>query len=146
MMEACPARKNVVSWSLVMIVSKSHLSPPVAQWLRVILLLGILTSPVLADWRLLSPFDQRQARPPKKVDGGTPIKTGDRWPNEQKFRWVIGDLEIPELVGKEPASGKTVGLQINGGDGGEVFIGDELQTRFDNDHPGLVVVAEKAVP
>ncbi|PYI83245.1 MAG: hypothetical protein DME26_15380, partial [Verrucomicrobia bacterium] len=78
--------------------------------------------------------------------GGTPIKPGDGWPTDQKFRWLIGDLEIPELIGKEPASGKVVGLQINCGDGGEVFIDEQLQTRFDNDHPALVIVAEKAVP
>jgi len=90
--------------------------------------------------------EQRQSHPPKDAAAGTPIKLGDRWPDERKFRWLIGDLQIPEIIGKESVAGKTVGLQINGGDGGEVFVDDKLQSRFDNDHPGLVVVSDHAVP
>lgn len=116
-------------------------------WLLVALLMAALSpASALADWRVLSAGDQRQTRPPKDASGGTPIKPGDRWPTDQKFRWLIGDLEIPETIGKEASSGKAVGLQLNCGDGGEVFLSDQIQTRFDNDHPALVLVAPKAVP
>ncbi|MDB6030273.1 MAG: Beta-xylosidase [Verrucomicrobiales bacterium] len=116
--------------------------------LRCVLLLTLLALPFssFADWRVASTHDQRQTRPPKNAGAGTAIKPGDRWPTDQKFRWLIGDLQIPETIGKEPSAGKTVGLQISCGDGGEIFIGDQVQCRFDNDHPGLVVVAEKAEP
>jgi len=100
----------------------------------------------VADWRVLLAGDQRQSRPPKSLNGGTAIKPGDKWPTDQKFRWLIGDLEIPEIIGKEASAGKTVGLQINCGDGGEVWIGDQVQTRFDNDHPALVILTNNAVP
>lgn len=89
--------------------------------------------------------DQRQSRPPKNISSATPIKPGDRWPTDNKFRWLVGELEIPALVGKESPDGKIVGLQINCGDGGEVWMGDELQCRFDNDHPALVIVATNGV-
>lgn len=106
----------------------------------------ILPHRAIADWRIVSTHDQRQSRPPKNPGAGTPIKPGDRWPTDQKFRWLLGDLRIPESIGKESSAGKSVGLQINCGDGGEVFVGDQLQTRYDNDHPALVLVSEKAEP
>src|SRR5437879_3524933 len=87
--------------------------------------LAAASFPVQADWRVLSPHEQRQPHPPNNFSGGTPIQPGDHWPTDQKFRWLIGDLQVPETIDKEPANGKTVGLQINCGDGGEVFLGDE---------------------
>jgi hypothetical protein len=110
----------------------------------IFLILMLLSSSAFADWRIASVHDQRQARPPKNAATGTAIKPGDRWPTDQKFRWLIGDLEIPETIGKEKSSGKIVGMQINCGDGGEVWTGDQLQTRFDNDHPALVILSEQA--
>src|SRR5690349_13527067 len=85
-----------------------------------------------ADWQVITAGDQRQTKPPKTISNSTPIKPGDRWPTDNKFRWLIGELEIPETIGKESSAGKILGLQINCGDGGEVWIGDELQCRFDN--------------
>jgi len=105
-----------------------------------------LASNAFADWQFLTAGDQRQSRPPKKISNATPIKPGDRWPTDNKFRWLIGELEIPEMIGREASTGKVVGLQINVGDGGEVWIGDELQCRFDNDHPALVIVSTNATP
>lgn len=101
---------------------------------------------VRADWQVMTAGDQRQSKPPKKISNATPIKPGDRWPTDNKFRWLIGDLEIPEMVGKESPAGKIAGLQISVGDGGEVWVGDELQCRFDNDHPALVILATNATP
>src|SRR5579885_2945804 len=37
-------------------------------------------------------------------------------------------------------------MQINGGDGGEVWVNGGLQARYDNDHPALAVLAEQAAP
>jgi len=116
------------------------------QWLALAFLIAAVEWSASAEWRVLPAGDQRQPRPPHNPSGGAAIKPGDRWPTDQKFRWLIGELEIPAVIGKEPANGKVVGLQINCGDGGEVFIGDQLQARFDNDHPALVIVADPAVP
>ena len=111
--------------------------------------LGILITAATsapAQWRVLSPGDQRQSQPPKNFSEGTPIKLGDPCPNDQKFRWLVAELEIPATIGNESTAGKIVGLQINCGDGGEVYVNDVLQARFDNDHPALVVVSEQAAP
>lgn len=99
-----------------------------------------------ADWRVFPAGDQRQTRPPTEPSGGTPIQPGDPWPTDAKFRWLIGRVEIPATIDKEPTTGRAVGLRINCGDGGEVFVGGELQARFDNDHPALVILADSAVP
>src|SRR5882762_9286679 len=70
--------------------------------LTLLILLSLLsTRSGFAEWRVFTAGDQRQARPPKNPTGGTAIKPGDRWPTDQKFRWLIGDLEIPGTIGKE---------------------------------------------
>jgi len=110
---------------------------------------AILLSTVFAasaQWRVLSPSDQRQTQPPKSFSEGTAIKLGDACPEDQKFRWLVAELEIPATINNEPTAGKVVGLQINCGDGGEVYVNDVLQGRFDNDHPALAVLSESAVP
>ena len=99
-----------------------------------------------AQWRVSSFSDQRQTQPPKNLAEGTPIKIGDPCPNDQKFRWLTAELEIPATIGNEPTAGKVVGLQVNCGDGGEVYVNDVLQSRYDNDHPALVILTEQASP
>src|ERR1043166_2781239 len=68
------------------------------------LLLALIASSALADWRVLPPMDQRQPKPPRDPAGAAAIKPGDRWPADQKFRWLLGDLEIPPSIGKEPTA------------------------------------------
>src|ERR1051325_8172262 len=132
--------------SLTVMISLFQSAPLIRPRCLALILIAAISWSASAEWRVLPAGDQRQARPPQNPTGGTSIKPGDRWPTDQKFRWLIGDLEIPEVIGKESSSGKVVGLQFNCGDGGEVFVDDQLQTRFDNDHPALVIVAEQAVP
>jgi len=125
----------------------SRICPVLAAPLLTGLVLWFLTSSdARADWRLVTVGDQRQTRPPQNSSNGTPVKRGDRLPTDQKFCWLLGDLEIPEKIGTNPVAGKVVGMQINCGDGGEVWLGDELQCRFDNDHPALVVISTNATP
>ena len=112
-------------------------------WFCVSLLIaGAAVAP--AQWRVSSPNDQRQSQPPKNFNDGKPIKLGDACPDDQKFRWLVAELEIPTTVGTEATAGKVVGLQINCGDGGEVYVNDVLQSRYDNDHPALVILSRHA--
>jgi hypothetical protein len=111
-----------------------------------VLLMVIGCHSALANWQVVVAGDQRQTRPPRKLSNATAIKPGDRWPGDNKFRWLVGELEIPATIGKASATGQVVGLQISVGDGGEVWMNNELQCRFDNDHPSLVVVSTNAVP
>jgi hypothetical protein len=116
--------------------------------------LGLLTFILLsfgaarldAAWLVNRPHDQRQAKPPAKLSEAKPVKSGDAWPNDDKFRWLRGEIEIPDSIGGKAVQGQCLGLRINCGDGGEVWLDGQVQTRFDNDHPALVLLSTNAVP
>lgn len=97
-------------------------------------------------WTITSPFDQRQSAPPQNSTDGKPIQPGDAGLGDGKFRWLLGELAIPDAIDGKPAAGQTVGLQINAGDGGEIWVNNVLQARYDNDHPALALIAEHAAP
>jgi hypothetical protein len=100
--------------------------------------------PISADWMVNRPHDQRQSNPPKNLSEAKPIKPGDAWPNDDKFRWLRGEVEIPAEIKDQPANGQCVGLRFSCGDGGEVWLDGQVQTRFDNDHPALVLLTTNA--
>ncbi len=106
----------------------------------------IVTVPTASQWRVLSPQDQRQPLPAELPADAKPIKPGNDWPKDNKFRWVMAELTIPETVDGKSVKGQPVGMHINCGDGGEVYVNGVLQCRYDNDHPALVLLAEKAEP
>jgi Glycosyl hydrolases family 39 len=111
-----------------------------------LLILGVMAGSAYGQWRAVSEFDSRQSFPDKFPSGGKEYKVGDEWPKDQRFRWLIADLEIPEIIGGQPTAKKAVGLQFNCGDGGEIYVAGHLQGRYDNDHPLLVTLSHKAVP
>src|SRR5438477_11026730 len=104
---------------------------------RVLLCAPILiASAASADWKVLPPHDARQTRPPASLPGDAkPIKPGEKWPNPEKFRWIVSDLEVPQRIENRDSSGHAVGMRINGGDGGEIWVNNKLECRFDNDPP-----------
>ena len=105
-----------------------------------------MTSSAFAQWRVVSEHDGRQKLPEKFSSEGTPFNVGNDWPQDQRFRWLVADVEIPDAINGEPTAGKTVGMQFSCGDGGEVYVAGELQGRYDNDHPVLVILTDKAAP
>jgi hypothetical protein len=105
-----------------------------------------VAGPALGQWRAVSESDSRQGLPDKFPTGGKEYKVGDEWPQDQRFRWLIADLEIPEMIKGQRTAGKSVGLQFNCGDGGEIYVAGRLQGRYDNDHPLLVLLVDTASP
>jgi hypothetical protein len=95
---------------------------------------------------LVSDHEGRQPLPAQFAGPGTPGNVGDDWPQDQRFRWLAADLQIPEAINGEPTAGKTVGLEFSCSDGGEVYVDRQLQGRYDNDHPILVILSEHAAP
>ena len=85
-----------------------------------ILLAATLAAP--AQWRVLSPSDQRQTQPPQNYAEGQEVKLGEVCPEDQKFRWLVAELEIPATINAEATAGKVVGVQMSCGDGGEVYV------------------------
>ena len=76
----------------------------------------------MAQWRVVTRCDQSETRPPSEISDAKPIQPGDPWPTDNRFRWLIGDLRIPEAIGGKPSAGQAVGLQLNCGDGGEAWV------------------------
>lgn len=99
-----------------------------------------------AAWVVLPAQDHRTSLPTAIPANVQPIEPGAKWVNDQRFRWMIGDLLIPATIDAKPAAGQCVGLQFNCGDGGEVWVDGKLQTRYDNDHPALVLISPAAEP
>jgi hypothetical protein len=99
-----------------------------------------------AEWKVSPPSDHRQPAPQQLPADAPVIKPGDNWPNDDKYRWLLGELEIPEAIDGKPVNGQAVGLQFNCGDGGEVHVNGELHARYDNDHPALVLLTGQARP
>ncbi|MBN1418044.1 MAG: hypothetical protein JXP34_04670 [Planctomycetes bacterium] len=102
--------------------------------------------PVQAQWRQLPPDDRRQTSPPRDVSQAIPIEPGASWPQDSKFRWLVGTLSIPATVEGRSTRGRSLGLAFNCGDGGEIYVGGRLRARYDNDHPALVLIAPSAEP
>ena len=50
----------------------------------------------VAGWVVLPPDDQRRALPKDLPADAKEIKPGDPWANDNKYLWVVGDLQIPE--------------------------------------------------
>ncbi len=114
-----------------------------------LLSLGVLTAmaaAAYAEWKVLPPGEHRQPLPTEMPADAQTIRPGDKLADANRFHWLIGELVIPESIDGESTADKTVGMQINCGDGGEVHVNGQLQARYDNDHPALALLAEKAVP
>ncbi|MBI4579957.1 MAG: hypothetical protein HY718_09665 [Planctomycetes bacterium] len=109
----------------------------------------VACSQLLAEWKVLPPTNERTGLPASLPGDAKVIQPGDPWPQDNQFRWLIGAFKIPEAIegaGDTLTRGRAVGMRINCGDGGEVYVDGKLQARYDNDHPALVLVAEKAAP
>ncbi len=99
-----------------------------------------------AGWVVQRPHEGREAKPPGELVEAKAIEPGAEWVNDEKFRWMRGEVEIPEMIEGKRTAGEVVGMRLSCGDGGEVWVGGELRVRYDNDHPALVVLTERAEP
>lgn len=107
----------------------------------------LLNSPrLMADWHVLPAQDSRSSLPDSIPSDAQVVQLGDAWPDDQKFRWLIGDVTIPEEIEGKPSVGMPVAMRINCADGGEVYVDGEFCARFDNDKPALAVISEAAQP
>jgi hypothetical protein len=114
--------------------------------LACVLIFVAVSGPANAQWRIVREADNRQSLPDRLSEPGRAVQIGDELPNKQKFRWLVADLVIPEAIDGQSTLGKTIGLQFNAADGGEIYIDGKLQGRYDNDHPLLAILTDHAEP
>jgi len=111
---------------------------------------SVLQAATITGWKVLPPTDERTALPGQIPPEARDAAPGDPWPQDRQFRWMLCQTTVPETIDVDgrtvPTRGEPVGMRFDCGDGGEIYVNGRLQTRYDNDHPGLVLVAEDAVP
>lgn len=99
-----------------------------------------------AVWKMFH-RGERSQRPPDSVPGeAKDAHVHDKWKSDNGYWWFVADLKIPETIDGKPTQGQPVGLMLSCAAGGDVFVADTLQTRYDNDHPALVLLADPAEP
>lgn len=75
--------------------------------------------------------------------GWQTVSLGYKW-KSSKYAWFRCTVSIPAEINGVSTEGKAVGLKFNACDGGECYLNGKLFTRFDNDHPALLVLTKKA--
>lgn len=97
-------------------------------------------------WKMArhSEHEQKVSRevPPDAKDVALKCK----WRSANDFYWLIAELRIPAMIDGKPTAKRPVGIQFNCASGGDIYIDGALQCRYDNDHPGLVLISESAEP
>ncbi|MBC7329143.1 hypothetical protein H5T88_02165 [bacterium] len=80
----------------------------------------------------------------------------ERWRNVEpgaKFKMKEGEkgwlrvwINIPARIEGKETKGCPVALYISTSEGGEIYVDGNLQSRYDNDHPGAALLTRKAIP
>lgn len=96
-------------------------------------------------WKFTTSDEPGFARVNHNDSGWDTVGLGHKW-KSAKFAWFRGWVVVPDVIEGRPTKGEVVGLKWNACDGGEVFLNGSLYTRYDNDHPALIVLTEEARP
>ncbi len=59
--------------------------------------------------------------------------------------WLRARISIPEIIDGKVVKGYPIALHISTGEGGEIYVDGDLQSRYDNDHPGAALLTKHAV-
>ncbi|HIE51336.1 MAG TPA: hypothetical protein EYP85_06220 [Armatimonadetes bacterium] len=123
------------------------LGPRMKTWSLMGLWAVFAAGPLLAsEWRFCPSDNLHFARPEADDSGWERVAVGHRWRMGQTWAWLRTKVKIPPKINGHPTAGEPMGLLISAGEGGEIYVDGELQARYDNDHPGLALLAERAVP
>lgn len=122
--------------------------------LAVLFLLGLVIVSVAASaenvavpmkWKFSTQDSRDFARPDFDDSSWQEVAVGHKW-RSAGFAWFRSSITIPAEIDGKPTTGQAVGLRWNACDGGECYVGGKVYTRYDNDHPALVVLSESAKP
>jgi len=96
-------------------------------------------------WRFTTQDNRDFARPDLDDTSWQEVNKGHKW-RSAGFAWFRSRVVIPSEIGGKSTAGQAVGLQWNACDGGECYVGGKVFTRYDNDHPALMVLTREAKP
>lgn len=96
-------------------------------------------------WKFKTEDNRDFAKPGFDDSGWESVSVGHKW-KSSNYAWFRCNVPVPaELDGKSTA-GEIVAIKFNACDGGECYVGGSLFTRFDNDHPPLIILTKDAKP
>lgn len=96
-------------------------------------------------WRFKSEDNREAARRDFDDSGWDKVAFGHKW-KSRGFAWFRAQVTVPVEVAGKSTDGHPVGLRWNSCDGGECYLDGRLYCRYDNDHPAMIVLAERAKP
>jgi len=73
------------------------------------------------------------------------VTCGHKW-RCKGFAWFRSKIVVPGAINGISTSRRAVGIKWNAANGGEIFVWGHLQSRYDNDHPALILLTKSAVP
>ncbi len=97
------------------------------------------------QWRFTTQDSRDFARPDFDDSSWQQVEVGHKW-KSAGFAWFRTRITIPSQIGGKPTANEAVGLQWNACDGGECYVDGKVFTRYDNDHPALIVLSREAKP
>ncbi|HID05881.1 MAG TPA: hypothetical protein EYP10_01910, partial [Armatimonadetes bacterium] len=103
-------------------------------------------STIYPNWRFKKTADIQCASPNYDDSDWALVKVGHKWRGLHDAVWLRTIVVIPEELNGMRVYGKPVGMRISCGSAGEIFVNGRLQQRYDNDHPGLALLTERAIP
>ncbi len=90
------------------------------------------------------PGDQSGAQKMLFDDSGwETVRCGYKW-KCRGYAWFRGIVAIPETLDGKPTEGLPVGMKWNTPGGGEIYVNGKLQSRYDNDHAGMILLTDRA--
>ncbi|MDI6828602.1 MAG: hypothetical protein QME62_08980, partial [Armatimonadota bacterium] len=73
------------------------------------------------------------------------VTCGHKW-KCRGFAWFRANITIPGSIDGKATNRRPVGIKWNAGNGGEIYVYGRLQSRYANDHPGLILLTKSARP
>ena len=106
----------------------------------------VSNSPALQlAWRFSKDNNRDFAKPDFDDSGWPSVTVGYKW-KSPGYAWFRSKIRIPDGIDGKSTAGEAVGLKWNACDGGECYLNGQVFCRYDNDHPALVVLTDKARP
>ncbi len=102
--------------------------------------------PIDVTWKMFRRTEHERGAPRDIPGDAKDVRLKHKWRSGDDFYWFIADLTVPEAIDGKPIRGRPIAIQFSCAAGGDIYIDDVLQCRYDNDHPALVLVAASAEP
>lgn len=77
--------------------------------------------------------------------GWESVSVGHKW-KSSNYAWFRCSVQIPSELDGKSTLGQIVAIKWNACDGGECYVNGSLFTRYDNDHPALIILTRDAKP